>query len=140
MYALHLNTTAKTMHHVMQWICRQSTSPPKPNTMKVEDLEAHLTQAFVDRSPLNLLPELIACAKTHDARTLHKALFALYRVFTVALGSRYYAPSATSAVSEVRRWLEQHVEEYVNTLISLLDHSSVDIRASLFLSCTFVKC
>ena len=108
--------------------------------MKVEDLEAHLTQAFVDRSPLNLLPELIACAKTHDARTLHKALFALYRVFTVALGSRYYAPSATSAVSEVHRWLEQHVEEYVNTLISLLDHSSVDIRASFFLSCIFVKC
>jgi hypothetical protein len=99
--------------------------------MDVEVLEAHLTQALADSSPLNLLPELIAYSKTDDARTLYKTIFALYRVFTFALRSQYYAGSATSAVVEVRRWLEQHIEDYSNTLILLLDHPSADIRVSL---------
>jgi len=100
--------------------------------MDVNDLEVHLTRALATSSPLNLLPELVARATTDDTRALHKSLFALYRVFTVALSSQYYAQSTSSAVTEVRKWLEQHIENYTDTLVSLLDHPSADIRASWF--------
>lgn len=99
--------------------------------MDVEVLEAHVTQALANSSPLDLLPELIACVETDDARTLHKTIFALHRVFTFALRSQYYAGSVTSAVDEIRRWLEQHIENYSNTLILFLDHPSADIRVSV---------
>jgi hypothetical protein len=98
--------------------------------MELEDLEAHLTKAVVQSSPLDLLPELLARTITEDTHALHKILFALYRVFAAVLRSQYYAPTVTSAVAEIRSWLEQHIERYTNILISLLDHTSLDIRVS----------
>lgn len=98
--------------------------------MSIEALETHLTRALKEFSSINRLPELLALAQSEDPRVVYQATFALYRVFAVALVSPYYAARATSEMAQVRKWIEQQLEEFLKVLCGLLCHPTIDLRVS----------
>jgi U3 small nucleolar RNA-associated protein 19 len=94
---------------------------------KIVKLEEDLTAAIQDGSSLNALADLVAEAKksTNQPQRLHKALYALYRVFSLLISEdRLLSPRLPSEQDVVvRTWLLQRLDQYLNFLSTLFESS-----------------
>lgn len=96
--------------------------------MRIEQLEAELTTALLERTSLNSFSELLSFTESDDSRLLYKAIFALYRLFTVALASPFYSKPQSSEVLKVTKWLDIKIDNFTDVLSNLLHHEVADIR------------
>lgn len=108
---------------------------------KIVKLEEDLKRAIEDGSSLNALADLLAEAKKSvdqpHAERLHKAIYALYRVFSLLISDERFHSSSRRTSEEdliVRKWLMQRLDQYLNFLSTLFVHPEplISVRASIF--------
>ncbi|WOO77741.1 putative protein [Vanrija pseudolonga] len=114
------------------------TTAPGPQE-QIKALEAKLTSAPADPNPLLAL---LSLARHGDAAVVHKATWALYRVFGLLLaqgrvggitgtGTDESAASVSSGgAREVKAWVRDRLLEYVAVLGGLLRDSEAALRTS----------
>ncbi|TXT13423.1 hypothetical protein VHUM_00790 [Vanrija humicola] len=107
------------------------TVPPPPQE-QIKALEAKLTAAPADPNPLIAL---LALARHSDAQVVHKATWALYRVFGLLLaqgrvGGITGAAAGAGGAREVKAWVRDRLLEYVAVLGGLLRDSEAALRIS----------
>ena len=93
---------------------------------KIVKLEEDLTTAIQDGSSLNALAALLTAAKRsidHPQR-LHKALYALYRVFSLLIAEqRFHSARPSEQEMVVRKWLLQRLDQFLDFLPTLFESS-----------------
>ncbi|EJT99571.1 CBF-domain-containing protein [Dacryopinax primogenitus] len=116
---------------------RKKSAPTADNRLLI--LETTLNQALESSASLNPLVDLLALAESDDAGVVHKAIYALYRVFVVSIDKGMLSLEAGEAggkggeeenVALVRAWLRERWEEYINLLGKLMHHEETGIRTA----------
>ncbi|KZO94486.1 CBF-domain-containing protein [Calocera viscosa TUFC12733] len=115
-----------------------STSAPKrKKTAHEQDnrvlaLETELTQALENSTSLNPIVDLISLASSDDAPTVHKALYALYRLCVNIINKGLLTSGVEDGTEAavVKAWLVARWDEYVDLLSGLLRHTEPSIRTS----------
>lgn len=114
-----------------------------PNA-RIQALEKHLSRDTESFNP-NPLLELIAFARHDDPRIVHSAIWALHRVFIKIIGDGRVgrAVLVSSAAGDqdevdlrgegwqVREWIMQRLNEYVDVLAGLMRDSEEALRVSV---------
>jgi U3 small nucleolar RNA-associated protein 19 len=96
----------------------------------IERLEETLTVALSKSASLNPLVDLINLATTlTDAQDLHKAIYALYRIFVLIINSGRLCGGQEEGeeAKVVRSWLNERLAEYTTVLCTCLRHSEKGI-------------
>ena len=107
---------------------RQKT---KGNETVIKDLELQITAAVVNNASLNPLSDLLDIAQNvSDAKDMSKAVYSLYRMFTVIVSSNKLAPGGGDAAKIVRKWVWERLDAYVNLLLGLLQDEEPTLRVS----------
>lgn len=99
----------------------------------IEDLEEKLKTSVNNQATLNPLVELISLAsKCSEPQDLHKALYALYRIFVLLIDSGRFCSTAgePEEAKIVRTWLNERFSEYATLLCKCLRHEQKAIRVS----------
>lgn len=97
---------------------------------RISKLEAKLTADPSDPNPL--LP-VIQLARHASPQVVHKAIWALHRMFILLIGQRRIAElEATRAdeVDSVKAWAKDRLDEYIDVLASLLRDEEEALRVS----------
>jgi len=101
------------------------------NSQEIERLEEDLKYAIESSSSLNSLADLLKEATKNKKRphVLHKAIYALYRVFSLLILGNLYHSSSRPGEKElvIRKWLVERLDQYLDLLASLSDHSEPTI-------------
>ncbi|CAG7849953.1 Uncharacterized protein C1604.06c [Serendipita indica DSM 11827] len=96
-------------------------------TNNIQEIENSLQAAVSQGSSLNRLSDLLEIAEKNgeDPKVLHKALYALYRTFSLLISKNWFhSPQAPSEKAQiVRQWLFKRLDQYLGILFALLDHS-----------------
>lgn len=108
---------------------------------QIEKLEQDLKTAIETSSSLNSLADLLKEAKKHkkQPQILHKAIYALYRIFSLLVSGNYYHSQSKPSEKElvVRRWLVERLDQYLDFISSLSEHNEPTISVRIFTShCT----
>ena len=102
---------------------------------EIERLEQDLKDAIEASSSLNSLADLLKAAKKNrkQPQILHKAIYALYRVFSLLTSASYYhsrtRPSEKDLV--VRKWLVERLDQYLDLLDSVSENQEPTISVCL---------
>jgi U3 small nucleolar RNA-associated protein 19 len=101
---------------------------------KIVKLEEELTKAIKDGDSLNALADLLAEAKrsTDQPQKLHKAIYSLYRIFSLLIANEWFHPSThpDEGALVVRKWLLQRLDQYLDFLPTVFEHSEPLISVS----------
>ncbi|PVF93474.1 CBF-domain-containing protein [Serendipita vermifera] len=104
---------------------------PQGSLQKISELEEKLKNAIDQRGSLNALTDLLGELKnnTGHAQNLHKALYALYRTFSLLIYEDYFhssvKPSEEALV--VRKWVLQKFDQYLEICVALADRQEPPI-------------
>lgn len=119
-----------------------------PHIETISKLESKLLSNPSDPNPLL---RLLSLARNQDAEVVHKAIWALHRVFIPLIASGNYGPLLNLGISqsadvnkveevgkdnegmesrEVRRWFRERLEEYIEVLAGLMSDSEAALRVS----------
>ncbi|KIM21765.1 hypothetical protein M408DRAFT_300994 [Serendipita vermifera MAFF 305830] len=106
---------------------RKIDSDDEENGQKrIESLEQELQTAIETSASLNSLADLLKVAKKNKKQPLmlHKAIYALYRVFSLLISANYYHSPSRPSEKEliVRRWLVERLDQYLELLASFSEH------------------
>jgi U3 small nucleolar RNA-associated protein 19 len=88
---------------------------------RLKQLEDRLTVSISANTSLNPLADLTSLAASLDhPRLVLKAIYAIYRVFILAISKGYLETSTDEQVKVVRTWLFERLDEYTRFLCGLL--------------------
>jgi U3 small nucleolar RNA-associated protein 19 len=101
---------------------------------RIAELESALTAAVASAGSLNPLADLLATATSaSDAQVVLKAVYALYRIFVLAInGGRLNAGGDEGKV--VRTWIWERLNGYVDLLCGLLKDDEKTLRVCAWCS------
>ncbi|KAL4067720.1 CBF/Mak21 family-domain-containing protein [Scleroderma citrinum] len=101
------------------------------NTDIIKALEAEITTAVAKNAPLNPLLDLLnlSLEPSFDA-DVSKIIYSLYRVFTVIISSGKLSPGGGDAAKQVRRWIWERLDTFVEFLVGLLQDDEPVLRKS----------
>lgn len=97
----------------------------------IQRLEENVTSALAQSACLNALADLTNLASLiSDAQDLHKAIYALYRVFVliIELNRLCGASGEAEEAKLVRSWLNERLAEYTQLLCKSLRHEQKSIK------------
>lgn len=100
----------------------------------IQRLEEALTSALSKSASLNPLADLTSLVNTlTDSQDLHKAIYALYRVFVLIIGSGRLCggPEEGEEAKVVRSWINERLAEYTSVLCRCLRHAQKGIRVCI---------
>ncbi|KAF8576410.1 ribosome biogenesis protein Noc4 [Ramaria rubella] len=100
---------------------------------KIEHLEQTLTSALAKSASLNSLADFTDLASSlSESPDLHKAIYALYRVFILIIDSgRFCGHNEEGEQAKlVRSWLNERLAEYTTVLCKCLSNDQKGIRTS----------
>lgn len=105
------------------------------HTLKaVADLEKRLTEALSSNASLNPIADLLNTVSTAaDAEVTLKAMFALYRVFTLVIqkGILSSTPEEDADRKAVRLWTSSKLDAFTSVLCDLLSSSEKTLRVGV---------
>lgn len=97
----------------------------------IEHIEEALTSALSKSASLNPLADLTSLAATlTNSQDLHKAIYALYRVFALIIDSNRFCSKNEEGeeAKVVRSWLNERLTEYTAVLCKCLKNDQKGIR------------
>ncbi|PCH39462.1 CBF-domain-containing protein [Wolfiporia cocos MD-104 SS10] len=100
---------------------------------QINSLESDLTAAVSAKASLNPLADLLDLAlASHEAAHLCKAIYALYRVFTLLISNGMLAAHGASTEDDkaVHTWITQRLHDFVELLAGLLQDEEAILRTS----------
>lgn len=106
----------------------------KSDSQAVEELEKAITAALANNASLNPLADLLHIASSSsDADIVLKAIFALYRLFTIASqkGILTAHEKEESGRRTVRAWVAARLDAFANLLCELLQDEEKTLRVRL---------
>lgn len=105
------------------------------HTLKsVADLEKRITEALSSNASLNPIVDLLNTVSTaSDAEVTLKAMFALYRVFTLVIqkGILSSVPDEDADRKAVRLWTSSKLDAFTSVLCDLLSSSEKTLRVGV---------
>lgn len=105
------------------------------DSQQIEKLEEDLKLAIENSSSLNALADLLKEATKNKTRpqVLHKAIYALYRVFSLLISGNWYHSSSRQSQKNlvIRKWLVERLDQYLELLSSLLEHAELTISVCI---------
>jgi U3 small nucleolar RNA-associated protein 19 len=105
---------------------------PQGSLQRIADIEEKLKNAIDQRGSLNALTDLVAELKNNldHAQKLHKALYALYRTFSLLIYAEYFHSSAKASDEAlvVRKWVLQKFDQYLEICVALMDRHEQPIH------------
>ncbi|KAG1756402.1 CBF/Mak21 family-domain-containing protein [Suillus paluster] len=100
-------------------------------SVSIKSLEAQLTSAVTDNGTLNPLADLLMLAHgTSDAREMSKAVYSIYRVFVLIISRGMLVHGGDDAAKQVRKWIWEKLDSYVELLVGLLQDEEPALRKS----------
>lgn len=112
----------------------QAVAASAPALSRIPQLEAQLLAP--PYNPNNLIP-LLALARSQSPEAVHKAAWALHRVFIafiaqgrVSYGAKGKGKDSEDEVAKVKAWTSERLEEYVQILAGMLRDSEASLRVS----------
>ncbi|TFY67399.1 hypothetical protein EVG20_g3953, partial [Dentipellis fragilis] len=97
----------------------------------VSRLESSITDAIAANASLNPLTDLLHLACTSpDAGTVHKCIYALYRIFVSLIAKGALEPQNEEGSKVVRQWILERLDEFSDFLHSLLRDEESGLRTS----------
>jgi hypothetical protein len=101
------------------------------DSQEIEKLEGDLKHAIENSSSLNALADLLkeATKNKKQPQLLHKSIYALYRIFSLLISANWYHSSSRPNQKNlvIRKWLVERLDQYLELLSSLLDHTEPTI-------------
>jgi hypothetical protein len=98
----------------------------------ISDLEKSLIEAVTTNASLNRLLDLVnLLERPADAHGTSKAIYALYRVFTVIIATGKLTIPGGGDAKLVRTWIWDRLNSYVDFLASLLKDEEKSLRVCL---------
>jgi U3 small nucleolar RNA-associated protein 19 len=105
------------------------------DSQQIESLEGDLKHAIENSSSLNALADLLkeATKNKMQPRLRHKAIYALYRVFSLLISTNWYHSSSRPSQKNqvIRKWLVERLDQYLELLSSLLEHTELTIAVCI---------
>ncbi|KAG6329818.1 hypothetical protein ID866_9269 [Astraeus odoratus] len=96
-----------------------------------KELEAEITAAVARNASLNSLLDLLNLAQDEsNAKDLSKTIYCLYRVFVVIISSDKLVPGGGDAAKQVRKWIWDRLDTFVELLVGLLQDEEPTLRKS----------
>ncbi|KAI0031870.1 CBF-domain-containing protein [Vararia minispora EC-137] len=110
---------------------RKILMSPDDDDALIQDLEARLTTAVAAKKSLNPLVDLldVALSASSPAR-VHKAVYSLYRVFVVVIGSGLLDAQEEERARVVRAWIQERLSSFTSFLVGLLKDAEPTLQAS----------
>lgn len=109
----------------------------KQNADIVKELEAEITTAVTNNTSLNSLLDLLNLSQEISlAADLSKIIYSLYRIFIVIISSEKLSPGGSDAAKQVRKWIWERLDTFVELLVGLLQDEEPMLRVCFGFSCT----
>ena len=112
----------------------------KQNADSVKELETKITTAVANNTSLNSLLDLLNLSQeTSLPADFSKIVYSLYRVFVAIISSEKLSPSGGDAAKQVRKWIWERLDTFVELLVGLLQDEEPMLRVCVsFFSIPFL--
>jgi hypothetical protein len=112
---------------------RKVTKTHSDTELQLKELESQLSSAVQTKGSLNPLSDLLEFASSQSEPDLvHKAIYALYRVFVMILGNAALETQEGEDTRLVRTWIFEKLNAYAAFLLSLLKDSEPNLRVRYY--------